>query len=489
MRTAATLGACVALAFVAYGGSLSGAFVFDDIPLLVSNDCHRGLERVPAMFDFEAGGLCTARPVRSATYALDYSLWGPGPWGHHLTNVLLHGVVGFLALLLFSRLGLGLAAWAGALLFLWHPAGTEAVANIAGRRDLLVALFGLLAVHGWLSRRPLLGLLALSAGLLSHESAAAIPLVVGALAWVRPEERRWRWLAAWVGWVGVFTLWTVAAHNTSQRAELWGGSLGAHIGTVLHGHLHYLGQVALPLWLQADYSPAGFPVASGLVELAPLVSLLVVGGLLALAVALRRRAPLASWAALAWFALLLPQSQIFPHHELLAEHRLYAPLLAFCGLLGAGLSRVHRFAPALLAAVYLALTWARIPDWRSEEALWTATLEVAPGVARAHANLGAIRGEQGRLPEAMAHFDAALRVRPDLCDVHFNRALVLRSLGRAADAADAAAAAWRCDEKPRWRRPVGALLLQTCRLEEAARLLPADDPGLAAARSTCPPPR
>jgi hypothetical protein len=182
-RKALALLFAVTLSFLAYSPSLRGEFVFDDHPLLVENDCHRSLRRIPELFAWRGGGLCTLRPLRFVSYALDHALWGDRPLGYHLTNVVLHGVVGFLLLLLLLRLGLDpWLALIAASFFLLHPIATEAVAYISGRRDLLMALFSLLGAIAFLDYlqkggawRLALLLVCLLAALLSHESAAALP--------------------------------------------------------------------------------------------------------------------------------------------------------------------------------------------------------------------------------------------------------------------------------------------------------------------------
>jgi len=148
------LAAAQVLAFAGYASSLGGDFVFDDKPLLLGQSCHWGVERIPDMFTPGVHNGCSARPVRSATYALDHSLWGLDPFGYHLSNVLLHGLVVLALGILVWRLGCRpRVAMLAAALFALHPVGTEAVAYVSGRRDLLAALFSLLATTAYLSFR------------------------------------------------------------------------------------------------------------------------------------------------------------------------------------------------------------------------------------------------------------------------------------------------------------------------------------------------
>ena len=492
--------AAMGAAFLLYLPALQGQFVFDDIPLLVQNTCHHGLAGLRSTFDPAASDVCGLRPVRFASYAVDYGLFGPEPWGYHLTNHLLHGLVAALGGLLVLRLtGRRAVAVGAGVLFLVHPIATEAVAYIAGRRDLLAALFGLALAHLWLSARArprlihavgLVGLQALALG--SHESTVAFPAVLVAWEVFRgrsgPQQRRvWALLGGLLALSVAFALWTATARNFSRTTALWGGGLEAHVATVLHGHLHYLHQLAWPLALQADYSPAGFPIAGGLGEAGPLGGLAAVGLAVGLMVGLRRRAPLVALALATYGLLLLPSSQIVPHHELLAEHRLYLASLVFCGLVAAGVERGlgrWAFIPlVLLAFFYVALTRVRIDDWHDEDTLWTATLAVAPDTGRALGNLGALRAEQGRLAEAEELLQHAVAVRPDLCEAHYNLGLLWAGAGRAyqASSVDAFERAWACNPRPRWRQPIARRLFDACRVEAARQL----DPTLPAANPQC----
>ena len=457
------LAAAQVMAFAGYASSLGGDFVFDDKPLLQGRSCHWGVARIPAMFNLAQRNACSARPVRSASYALDYSLWGLDPFGYHLSNVLIHGLtILALGILIWRLGGRPRVAMLAAALFALHPVGTEAVAYVSGRRDLLAALFSLLATTAYLSFRVRGGgahlvaaLVLLLAGIFSHESAAALPAVwvllelclvarsqpgAGLLTCARSllHPR----LAIPLGGVMVMVLgiaaWKVVVANISGRQELWGGSLWAHLANVLRMHALYLKQLLFPLDLVADYSADAFPISSSLLEGGALLSALLVLGLVALALAAWSRAPLAATAVLGYFIMLLPSSQIVLHHELVAEHRLYLSMAAFCALAALGLDRLiqahGRLAwgvAGVLLVSYLGLTNSRNLDWRDEEALWSQTVAQVPRCSRALANLGALRGRQGKLEEAHALLKRAVAISPGSCKANVNLGKVLIKLGGA----------------------------------------------------------
>ena len=86
-------------------------------------------------------------PVSWLSFMLDAELFGPGPAGPHLTNLLLHAANGVLLFLLCRRLtgSLGRSALVAGL-FVLHPLHVESVAWVSQRKDVLSTLFGLLAL-------------------------------------------------------------------------------------------------------------------------------------------------------------------------------------------------------------------------------------------------------------------------------------------------------------------------------------------------------
>src|SRR5262249_44999456 len=129
------------------------------------------------------------------SFALNRAVTGPAPWGFHLVNILLHGGVTVLAYRL-SRLVLGkrtLAFMAG-LLFAVHPIHTEAIANIVGRAELIVAAAVLGALITGVGRRsPSPARIAATGGLfavgiLAKENAIALlPIWALLTAYLWPE--------------------------------------------------------------------------------------------------------------------------------------------------------------------------------------------------------------------------------------------------------------------------------------------------------------
>ncbi len=161
-----------------------------------------------AFFDFYVANW---HPLTWISHALDYAIWGLNASGHHLTNILLHAANTFLVVMVAARLleawkrragaapsafpdeqGILIAAGITGVLFGLHPIHVESVAWVAERKDLLCALFYLLSVLSYISRKSyrtyLLSLLFFVLALLSKPMAVSLPAVLFILDW-HPFER------------------------------------------------------------------------------------------------------------------------------------------------------------------------------------------------------------------------------------------------------------------------------------------------------------
>ena len=146
--------ACV----IIYGQTLSHGFVnYDDGQYVTDNPQVRaGLSLKTIGWAFVTDKAMYFHPLTWMSHALDCSLYGMHPWGHHLTNLLFHAAASVL-LFLALRLLTG-ALWpsaAVAALFAVHPLHVESVAWIAERKDVLSAFFWMLALgaYGLYARR------------------------------------------------------------------------------------------------------------------------------------------------------------------------------------------------------------------------------------------------------------------------------------------------------------------------------------------------
>ena len=159
-KAADTLGSTTAslliflLAFGLHVNTLEGEFVYDDARGVVENG---DVTQANAFADLWVNDFWgkpmeryqshkSYRPLTVLTFRMNHHLHGLDPFGFHVTNVVLHGIVCVLFLrasaVMIGRLDV---AFVAALLFTAHSIHTEAVANVVGRAELLSGMFVMLA--------------------------------------------------------------------------------------------------------------------------------------------------------------------------------------------------------------------------------------------------------------------------------------------------------------------------------------------------------
>ncbi|MBX7247012.1 MAG: hypothetical protein K1X53_16055 [Candidatus Sumerlaeaceae bacterium] len=141
-------------AILPFLNSLTGPFLLDDVPLIERNAMVHRLDLLPKLWTTEYWASTGAesslyRPLTMTTYALMWALSGKATWPFHATNILLHALVCLLVWRVGLRAARTLPAFAAALLFAGLPIHTEAVANIVGRAEILVALGFLISLGAW----------------------------------------------------------------------------------------------------------------------------------------------------------------------------------------------------------------------------------------------------------------------------------------------------------------------------------------------------
>ncbi len=478
------------LVFVAYSNSFQAALVFDNAAVIGEDPRIRDVtpQNVESILTgrYWYGNSARAttaglyRPLTTLSYLLNYAVLGNGPRpnGYHAVNLALHEINVALVYAL-GILILGETAPALALAAIWglHPLLTESVTNIVGRADLLAA-FGVLA--GLLchargesakGRRRLAWLAGLAAaqavGLFSKENAAVLPgiMLLYDLTW--SERAAWRrrapaYAAVALPLAAFFCLRSALqihmlidfSENPLVSAAFWTARL-----TAVKVAGMFLWLFLWPARLSADYSFHAIPLfgwrASNWEDAKALIALAVCLGaaLLAVLLAVRRRRtekPLLFFLVFFFVALSPTSNLIILIGSIMAERFLYLPSV---GLAGCVVAAIHALgqrhllkrpgaAPvawAALGLVCLALaarTYARNFDWQDDRSLWSSAVEVRPGSARPHYNLGIeLERIPDGLPDAITEYQAALRIQPDHAEAHNNLAGVLaRMPGRLTEA-------------------------------------------------------
>ncbi len=98
------------LAAVVYANALHNPFVYDDHDTVLSNRSLADPSNIRFLLVYTP-----FRPVVNVSYGLDRFVWGPDPFGFHVTSVALHAVASMLFCVLLQRLlwDAGARRWSG----------------------------------------------------------------------------------------------------------------------------------------------------------------------------------------------------------------------------------------------------------------------------------------------------------------------------------------------------------------------------------------
>jgi tetratricopeptide (TPR) repeat protein len=384
-----------AVAFVVFLPSVKNGWSGDDALVIEVNAfIHGAGSALGAWFEtywrypYASAGLY--RPLTILTYGVDWSVAGGAPWWFHLVNVAIHAVVAGLVVVVLAawlRPVLGLVA---GLVFAVHPVHVEAVANVVGRAELLVALGLLGAVVAarcyraaedprvrawWLA----LTLALVVFGLFAKENGIiALPLLVLDHLLTKRGDRRLHgglyigvavvslaWFHLWSGIAGQYT-------HTAAHGAFFGLTTGDRLATMFPAYLQLLRLLVMPVWLSSEYSPQVVSLRYEWGWLATL-GLLATTSVAALGVVAVRRAPAVAFSILVFILSYAPVANLlFPSGVILSERGLYLGVLvpsavtaiAFeialrRGRMGIGIGGV-----TAVVVAFALLTTERIPFWK-----------------------------------------------------------------------------------------------------------------------------
>lgn len=435
-------------------------------------------------------------PVTWLSHMLDCQLFGVKPGPHHLVNVLFHAAnVVLLFLWLQSLTGRLWRSAAVAMLFAWHPLQVDTVAWIAERKNLLSAMFWILAVWSYTRwtrsrrRRDYLVALALYVvGLMCKPAIVTLPCVLLLLDFwpLRRIEfsaaMSFKTLRALLFEKVPFFALTVASSVATMLAHQGLAlltateqvSLAARVANALAAYGLYVRNVFWPTKLAVVYpavahQPTVLVVVGALVVVLPLIA----------GVAKVRSHPhlLVGWL---WFlGTLVPTIGIVQvGHQAMADRFAYLPLVGLfivvVWTVGEAASRftvplrLRLTTAAASGLVCLALTAHQVTFWQNSTTLFGHAAAVTEKNWVALNRLGENALGRGDLPAAIAHFSALESLLPNRPEAQYNLALAYSRSGRFVEAEPHYAAALKL--KPEDARALhgrGFVAMQQGRLAEA----------------------
>jgi tetratricopeptide (TPR) repeat protein len=415
-------------------------------------------------------------PITWLSHSIDYAVWGLDPMGHHLTNILIHGINTFLVVVLtvlLMRAGNGKKITKGVLLvsgiftgmlFGLHPIHVESVVWASERKDVLCAFFFFLSILAYirytsaLKRKAVLYvicLLSFMLSLMSKPMAVTLPAVllildVYPLRRLKPGNFTDSWKV--VGEKMPFFLLSGLSVVLTITAQKSGGAIKSFEYYPLVDRL-LVGMRALGFYLYKMVWFSGlapfYPYPSNISFFNPefYLSLLTIAAITILC-ALRWKKQKVWAAAWVYYVItLLPVLGIIQVGEQAAADRYtYLPSLGPFLIMGLGVAvlagkftgqwqcQARRKVLVVISVISIAiiLSYTTINQamvWKDGLTLWTRQITVFPRSEKGYTSLGIAYNENGQVNKAAASLQHAIRLNPDYPAAHYNLGVVYERKG------------------------------------------------------------
>jgi tetratricopeptide (TPR) repeat protein len=453
------------IVWIAIGRALSHDFVgYDDQLYVVQNpSVTNGLTLDGIQWAFTHVHVSNWHPLTTISHMLDCQVYGLQPWGHHLTNILLHAAAAVLLFLALRELTSNL--WPSvfvAAVFAVHPLRVESVAWVSERKDVLSGVFFMLTL--WAYARYARGkgsfwyialVVLFALGLMCKPTLVTLPFVLLLLDYwplgrtqrslsrasgnmaSQERQRRDTWPRLVVEKLPLFALSTACCVATllAQKQSLdlsLKPPLEERVGNALISYAVYVGQMIWPARLAVLY-----PYSEGNLKVPQVVLALLLLLIISIAFLLwRRKYPFLLTGWLWYLGMLVPMIGIIQVGlQVRADRYTYLPQIGLYILVAWGAMELshqwRRSREVLAVAALLILTalttrsYLQTSYWRDTETLWKHTIATTSNNYIAHSNLAQALLQSGRFAEAIAESEKALKVKPDFPAAYNNLGLAL----------------------------------------------------------------
>jgi Tfp pilus assembly protein PilF len=296
---------------------------------------------------------------------------------------------------------------------------------LAGRSELLAAMFFLLAWIFYRQDRVVLCVVAFALSLLSKENAIAFPGVIALDALVSYKKAQnfhskllclGAACTAAVLYLGI-RFWVLGGLGVPKTAQYFNGNWTFAQRELTSGiaFLKYVQLLIAPINVTGDYDFNSIPIATATnwVAWSGLVAVVLT---IVFAVWMLRSRTMLGFSILFFYLTMLPNSNwIMPTSIIMSERALYLPSLGICliaGLLWASLSRrdLQKVLAAGVMATAALLCIAHNYIWRDDLTYFRNMVRVFPNNVRGRQGFGTALAEQGQAEQASVQFEAGLQV-------------------------------------------------------------------------------
>jgi len=443
----------VVATLAAYSSVQDCVFVNFDDPEYVVNNRHvaQGLTPATVAWAFRSTEDANWFPLTRLSHIVDRQLYDLNAAGHHWTSVAIHALSAVLLLLLLHRMtgSLWKSAFVAAM-FALHPLHVESVAWISERKDVLSAFFWIVTIFAYVGyvqdRRPLRFALLIASfvlGLMSKPMIVTLPFALLLLDFWPLNRANLKDRAGLVKLIvekiPLFGL-AIAGSALTYLVQVQGGATTAvhaplwlRIQNTLVSYAAYLSQTIWPAGMAVLYPlPASIPVWK------TALAAVVLAAVTIFAIRTLGRFP---FLAVGWFwflGTLVPVIGLVQvGFQARADRYTYIPMIGIGIMIAWGAAELFRRQNTALAVAagiamlaWVLLTRSQVETWIDGRTLFTHAISVTTDNYVAHNNLCSLNAQQNRLPEALPHCEAAIRIKPDYSGAHTNLGDIYRLQGR-----------------------------------------------------------
>ena len=451
--------ALAAVTILAYRPAWHGGFLWDDDDYIINNElltAPDGWQRIWFSLDSPSQYF----PLTYSTFRFEHALWGLNTTGYHWVNILLHIANALLVWAVLARLRVP-GAWLAALIFALHPVQVESVAWITERKNVLMGFFFLLTLFAWIAfiekrtRRPwifyCLALIFYALALSAKATACTLPAALFLILWLLKKPIDMRRLMQIVPFVvfgvgmGLLAVWWERYHQGTNREVFTFLSPIERILVASRAVWFYLSKIFWPSELTFIYprwniSPTDLLNYTWLIAgIAACVAIYFFRRYFGRSVEVAAAFFVATLSPVLGFIMLFTFRYTF-----VADHYQYLACIGPIALASAGIiglsEKIIQYRAAIVSAAMLVvaflatLTWRQAATYADIETLWRTTLARNPECWMAHANIGLVLFQKGKIDDAIAHYRSALHMQPDWWDAEYNLGTALSAKGQVDEA-------------------------------------------------------
>ena len=452
----------IVASFIAFGRIAGNDFInFDDnIYITENNYIQSGFNPGSIKWAFTAVVSNNWHPLTLISHALDWSLFGANPSGHHIVSMFLH-IGSVILLFLFlnkTTCNLWAAAFAAAF-FALHPLRVESVAWAAERKDVLSMFFGMAAIYAYsfyagnhkLSKY-LLCLILFAMALMSKPMMVTLPLVlmlldywplgrwqkaikepgnnfnsVGRLIWEKVPFICLTIVSS------IVTFWTQSESGSVSLADF---TFLTRSANAIISYISYLEKIFWPVNLAVFYPynlslPLWKVLTSGLILI--LITLTVIYYI--------RKLPFLFTGWFWYMGTLIPVIGLVQiGNQAMADRYTYLPSVGIAFMVAWGIPSLIKsegirkkilFPTAIIILAIMSIsTWQQCGYWKNSATLFSHALQVTKNNYLAHNNLGVTLFGERKNGEAIDHFSKSISIKEDYAYAYNNRGFTYANLGQ-----------------------------------------------------------